>query len=339
MSALLEIRGLRKEFPVRRRRRWSPGGRSLGGDVVRAVDGVDLDVRRGECVALVGESGSGKTTLGRCALRLLEPTAGKIRFSGRNLLTLSPGELRSWRRHFQMIFQDPFASLDPRLRVGRSVEEPLRAHRLGSGAERRRRVADLLELVDLPAEVAERHPHELSGGQRQRVAIARALATEPELLVADEPVSALDVSVRAQVVNLLARLQDRFGLGLLFIAHDLALVEHVAHRVAVMYLGEIVEVAPTERLFSDPRHPYTVSLLSSLPRAHFPGEAGPDGGRVVLRGEPPSPTSPPPGCSFHPRCPIARPRCAEDAPALEEEGADASHAVACHYPGELTHPV
>jgi len=330
MSALLEIRGLRKDFPARRRSWWSRGG-----EVVHAVDGVDLDVNRGECVALVGESGSGKTTLGRCALRLLEPTAGSVRFSGRNLLRLSPKELRDWRRHFQMVFQDPFASLDPRLRVGRSLEEPLRAHRMGDRAERRRRVAELLELVDLPAEAAERYPHEFSGGQRQRVAIARALATEPELVVADEPVSALDVSVRAQVINLLARLQERLGLGLLFIAHDLALVEHVAHRVAVMYLGEIVEIGPTERLFADPRHPYTVSLLSALPRAA--GEPG-GGGRVVLRGEPPSPTSPPPGCSFHPRCPIARPRCAEDPPPLEEEAADASHAVACHYSGELKHP-
>ncbi len=332
VSALLEVRGLEKSFPLRRGllsglRRRPPGAAASTG-AVRAVAGVDLDVAAGECVALVGESGSGKTTLARCAVRLLEPTAGAVRFEGRDLLALSPRELRRWRRHVQMVFQDPYGSLDPRQRVGSALAEPLRIHRLGDGAARRRRVAELLELVDLPPAAADRRPHEFSGGQRQRIGIARALATEPRLLVADEPVSALDVSVRAQIVNLLARLQERLGLALLFIAHDLAVVEHVADRVAVMYLGRVVELATREAVFSRPRHPYTVSLLSAVPVAE-PGRRR----RVALRGEPPDPAAPPAGCAFHPRCPIARPRCAVEAPALV--AGEAGHAVACHHPGEL----
>lgn len=275
MTPLLSLRGLSKHFPAPRR-----GWLRRHTEVVRAVDGVDLEVARGECVALVGESGSGKTTLARCALRLLEPTAGSVHIAGQDLLALSAGELRAARRQFQMVFQDPYGSLDPRLRVGRSLAEPLAVHRMGNRQERRQRVAELLHLVDLPAEAAQRFPHEFSGGQRQRLSIARALALRPELLVADEPVSALDISVRGQVVNLLARLQADLGLTLLFIAHDLALVEHIADRVAVMHRGKIVEVAPTRQLFAHPQHPYTVSLLSAAPRGdalrgaacHYPGE-------------------------------------------------------------------
>ena len=272
MSALLEVRGLEKHFHRRRgvldvvlRRADADRPRTL-----RAVDGVDLDVARGECLALVGESGSGKTTLARCAVRLVEPTAGAVCFDGEDVLALGPAALRRWRRHVQMVFQDPYGSLDPRQRIGAALAEPLRIHRLGDRAERRRRVDELLAMVDLPAEAAQRHPHEFSGGQRQRIGIARALATNPRLLVADEPVSALDVSVRAQIVNLLARLQRRFDLALLFIAHDLALVEHVADRVAVMYLGRIVERAPRSVLFATPQHPYTVSLLAAVPVARVP---------------------------------------------------------------------
>ncbi|HMB53155.1 MAG TPA: ABC transporter ATP-binding protein [Thermoanaerobaculia bacterium] len=323
MSALLEVRGLVKEYAL--------GGGLFGrGRKLRAVAGVDLDVARGECLALVGESGCGKTTLARCALRLEEPTAGRVRFAGRDLLALGRRDLRRWRRHFQMVFQDPYASLNPRLTVGRAVAEPLVVHDLGGRAERRRRVAELLELVGLPADAAGRYPHELSGGQRQRVGIARALAAGPELLVADEPVSALDVSVRAQIVNLLADLQRRFELALVFIAHDLPLVEHVADRVAVMYLGRIVELAPVRSLFTRPQHPYTVGLLAAVPRA----EAGRRDERPApLAGELPDPASPPAGCPFHPRCPIARPRCREERPPLEEVEADS--AVACFHPGEL----
>jgi len=329
VSALLEIRGLSKHFPVRggllRRRRGT----------LRAVDAVDLDVARGECVAVVGESGSGKTTLGRCALRLIEPTAGRVRFAGRDLLALGGGELRRWRRHFQMVFQDPDGSLDPRRRVGQTVAEPLQVHRLGNAAERRRRVEELLHTVGLPADAAGRYPHEFSGGQRQRIGIARALASEPELLVADEPVSALDVSVRAQIVNLLAELQQRLGLSLVFIAHDLALVEHLADRVAVMYRGRLVEVAPAADLFARPQHPYTVSLLNAIPRIEGPaandpavarrGPAAVGGGAIpaALAG----------GCPFAPRCPIARRRCGEEGPALEE--VRSGHLAACFFAGEL----
>ena len=327
MSALLELRGLVKEFRLRR-------GLFAGERRLRAVAGVDLDVARGECLALVGESGSGKTTLARCALRLVEPTAGRVRFAGRDLLALGRRDLRRWRRHFQMVFQDPHASLDPRLAVGRAIGEPLVIHRLGDRAERRRRVAELLDLVGLPADAARRLPHEFSGGQRQRIGIARALASGPELLVADEPVSALDVSVRAQIVNLLAGLQRRFELSLLFIAHDLPLVEHVADRVAVMYLGRIVEMATREALFSRPRHPYTVALIAAVPAA---GSAPARDGRrrALAAGEIPDPAAPPSGCPYHPRCPIARRRCREERPPLEEFAADS--AVACFYPGELEH--
>jgi oligopeptide/dipeptide ABC transporter ATP-binding protein len=323
MRSLLEVRGLEKRFPVRR------GALQRVRGWIRAVDGVDLDLADGECLGLVGESGSGKTTLARCIMRLREPTSGEIRLLGKDLLALSGEALRRERRHFQMVFQDSHGSLNPRLRIGELLSEPLAALRIGPRRGRERRVAGLLELVGLPSEAAARYPHELSGGQRQRVGIARALAPEPRLVIADEPVSALDASVQAQIVNLLAELQDRMGLALIFIAHDLAVVEQIAHRVAVMYLGKIVEAARTGAIFAAPQHPYSASLLSAVPTADPRRRAR----RVVLPGEPSSPTTPPPGCSFHPRCPIARERCSRERPRLLE--ARSEHLTACHYPGEL----
>jgi len=312
---LAEAIQLSHEFAVRRGLLQRTEG------VVRAVDRVDLTIRRGECLALVGESGSGKTTLGRCLIRLLEPTSGRIVFAGEDLLALRPRPLRALRRRFQMVFQDPYGSLDPRQRVGSILDEPLALHTgLGPG-ERAERVKELLTSVGLGAELAERWPHELSGGQRQRVGIARALAAGPDLLVADEPASALDVSLRGQILDLLAGLRARLGLALLFISHDLGAVEQLADRVAVLYLGRIVEEAAREDLFRRPQHPYTVSLLSAVP--------GRGRQRLVLQGEAPSPLAPPAGCPFHPRCPVARARCAEETPPLES-------GVACFYPGELT---
>ena len=323
---LLSARGLVKHYAIRR----GVLQRAVG--AVRAVDGVDLDVFPGECVALVGESGSGKTTLGRLVTRLVDPDAGALHFGGEDLLTLSGAALRRKRRDFQVVFQDPWGSLNPRLSVGEAVRESIAVHHLAPRGEQAARVGELLSSVGLAPELAARYPHELSGGQRQRVGIARALATGPRLIVADEPVSALDVSVRAQIVNVLAELQRRLGLAMLFIAHDLALVEQIADRVAVMYLGRIVELGPCADVLARPQHPYTVSLLESVPV--------PDPGwrpRATLTGEPPSPAAPPPGCHFHPRCPIARPRCATDEPALLPVG---TGLAACHYAGErkLSHP-
>ena len=317
MKPLLQIERLRKEYPSRR-------------GIVRAVDGVDLSVGRGECLAMVGESGSGKTTVARCAIRLIEPTAGSVRFDGEDLLALSSRELRRRRRRFQMVFQDPWGSLNPRQRVGSIVAEPLEVHEPGlSRPGRTERVRELLGMVGLAPELERRWPHQLSGGQRQRVGIARALAAGPDLLVADEPVTALDVSIRGQILRLLADLRERLGLSLLLIAHDLTAVERLADRVAVLYLGRVVELASRAELFSRPLHPYTVSLLSAVPRAE-PGKAR---SRIILGGDPPSPVAPPPGCPFHPRCPIARPNCAGETPPLAEVAP--GHLAACHYPGEL----
>ena len=307
---LLEVRGLVKHFPLGR-------GPARSGASVRAVDGVSFWLRPGETLGLVGESGCGKTTTGRAVLRLIEPTAGEIRFRGADVRAMDKGALLAFRRRAQIVFQDPFGSLNPRLTVGAMLDEVLRVHWLAGGRDgRRERTVELLERVGLRAADVDRYPHEFSGGQRQRLGIARALAVEPELLVLDEPVSALDVSVRAQVVNLLADLQAELGLTYLIIAHDLALVEHVTDRVAVMYLGRIVETAPAEELYRAPRHPYTKALLSAVPR---PDPDAARAGRIVLTGDVPSPVSPPSGCPFHPRCPHPNKDgdCARIVPPLE----------------------
>ena len=317
--ALLEVQHLRVHFPVK------SGVFARSREHVRAVDGVSFEVAAGETVGLVGESGCGKTTVGRAVVRLLEPTGGTIRFAGEDLTALRGPALRERRRQFQMIFQDPFSSLNPRLTVGESVGEALDIHRLvADAAARRRRIGELLHSVGLDSAAADRYPHEFSGGQRQRIGIARALAVEPRLIVGDEPVSALDVSVQAQVVNLLQELQRERGLAYLFISHDLAVVEHLSHRILVMYLGRIVESGPAKALCREPRHPYTQALISAVP------VVDPDSKRkrIVLSGDVPSPINPPAGCPFHPRCPVAESRCRTEVPALREAGA--GRQVACH---------
>jgi oligopeptide/dipeptide ABC transporter ATP-binding protein len=319
---LLVVRDVAKRFPIRR----GPLARPLW---VHAVDGVSFDLAAGETLAIVGESGCGKSTLGRCVLRLIEPSAGSVRFDGTDVMALKGGGLRRLRRRMQMIFQDPYASLNPRMTVGAILAEPLALHGVVPRGEMRDRVRALLALVGLPAAHAARYPHEFSGGQRQRIGIARALAVNPRLIVGDEPVSALDVSIQAQIINLLQDLQDRLGLTYIVIAHDLAVVKHMADRVAVMYLGRIVESAPTRALFAEPRHPYTRALLSAIP---LPDPAPHERPRL-LEGDVPNPANPPPGCHLQTRCPHVRPRCRTEAPPLADPGD--GHAVACHFWSEL----
>ena len=320
-DTILEVRNLVKHFHV------TTGFLGTVHGVVRAVDDVSFSIRRGETLGLVGESGCGKTTTGRCILQLEKPTSGHVIFEGQELTTLPPAELRRVRRKIQVIFQDPYSSLNPRMTVGQIVAEPMAVHGLvpDSGA-RQTRVRDLLSRVGLLPQHARRYPHELSGGQRQRVGVARALAMEPSLIVCDEPVSALDVSIQAQIINLLEDLQAEFHLTYLFVAHDLAVVRHISDRVAVMYLGKIVEIADRQTLYEGPRHPYTRALLSAVPIPDPDVEATRE--RMVLRGEVPSPLNPPSGCVFHPRCPIAIDRCRVDVPALRDLAV--RHAAACH---------
>ena len=321
---LLEATGLVKDYPIRR----GTFGRSEG--TLRAVDGVSLTVRRGEALGLVGESGSGKTTVARLLLRFEEPTAGAISFDGADWLAPRGAALRKLRRGMQIVFQDPQTSLNPRMRVADQIGEPLLVQKLVSGRDLPARVEQLLAEVGLPAALAGRFPSELSGGQRQRVSIARAVATRPKLLVCDEAVSALDVSVAAQITNLLLDLRERAGLSLLFIAHDLAVVARVSDRIAVMSLGRVVEQGPTAAVVARPLHPYTAALLSAVPEPDPASKRS----RIVLPGEPPSGAAIPPGCAFHPRCPIARPRCRIEVPplAVNEDGRSA----ACFFPGELS---
>ncbi len=309
---LVEIKDLKKHFPVPHKQ------------VVRAVDGVSFTINRGETLGLVGESGCGKTTVGRCILRLIEPTSGEIRFDGRELLKLDRGEMRALRRRMQIIFQDPYASLNPRMKVGSIIGEPLEIHRVGARRERKDHVAELLRVVGLDPDYANRYPHQFSGGQRQRIGIARALALNPDFIVADEPVSALDVSVQAQVVNLMQDLQERFGLTYLFISHGLAVVKHISTRVGVMYLGKLVELAPAQEIYANPLHPYTQALLRAIP---IPD---PDAKRKAaqrLGGDVPNPISPPTGCRFHTRCPYAVERCGSEEPELVE--VSPGHFVSC----------
>ena len=303
---------------------------SRSAQYVRAVDGVSLRVRRGETLGLVGESGCGKSTLGRLLIRLVEPTFGRVLFDGKDILPLSPAEMRPLRRRMQFIFQDPYSSLNPRMTVREIVGEAIRIHKLAATkSEEEARIVDLLGKVGLRGDALGRYPHEFSGGQRQRIGIARALAVQPEFIVCDEPISALDVSIQAQIVNLLSELQEQLGLAYLFISHDLRVVEHVSHRVAVMYLGKIVEQADAQELYESPRHPYTRALLSAVPEPDPQKQRL----RILLEGDAPSPVDPPSGCAFHPRCPrFIKGTCDKEAPPLKAESATSTHKVACYAP-------
>ena len=321
---LLQVSDLRTYFPIKK------GVLKTTVGYVKAVDGVSFTVGKGETLGLVGESGCGKTTVGRTLLRLIPPgggtvISGQVTFDGRDVFGLSGSDLRRQRRHMQIIFQDPVGSLNPRMTVGNIVGEPILVHRLASKADVRGRVAQLLDRVGLPASASYRYPHEFSGGQRQRIGIARALALEPQFIVCDEPVSALDVSIQAQILNLLQDLQNELHLSYLFIAHNLAVVEHFSHRVAVMYLGRIVEMAAAQALYKDPKHPYTMALLSAVPKP----EPRKVDQRIVLPGEVPSPSNPPSGCPFHPRCPLAIEKCRAQMPPMEAQGGDPQHIAAC----------
>jgi peptide/nickel transport system ATP-binding protein/oligopeptide transport system ATP-binding protein len=329
MSPLLEVRGLKKHFPLYK------GVFSRVSGQVYAVDGVSFHIGRGETLGLVGESGCGKSTVGRTLLKLLEPTEGMILVRGEDITNLDTTQMLPYRRQMQMIYQDPYASLNPRMSAGEIVGEPLTIHRVSAARERRARVAQLFERVGLRPELMDSYPHEFSGGQRQRIGIARALALSPELIVSDEPVSALDVSIQAQIINLLMELQDELELSYLFVAHDLAVVEHISDRVAVMYLGRIVETTDKTNLFETPLHPYTEALLSAVP---IPKYGARDRKRVILTGDVPSPINPPPGCHFHTRCPYAFARCRQEVPVLRE--AAPGHWVSCHlHDGGVTLPL
>jgi oligopeptide transport system ATP-binding protein len=318
---LVQVQGLKKYFPITR---GIVIQRQVG--AVRAVDGVSFDIYHRETLGLVGESGCGKTTAGRTILQLYRPTAGRVTFDGIDLTALKGRELRRIRRRAQMIFQDPYASLNPRWTISRIIGEPLRTHRLASAKEQIERIQELLSLVRLNPRFINRYPHEFSGGQRQRIGVARALASNPEFIICDEPISALDVSIQAQVVNLLEDLQDQLGLTYLFIAHDLSMVRHICSRVAVMYLGQIVELAEKDELYDHPVHPYTQALLSAVPVPDPPVERRRK--RIILEGDVPSPADPPPGCRFSTRCPVAQERCCEAEPPLRDRGG--GHFVACH---------
>jgi oligopeptide transport system ATP-binding protein len=316
-EALLQVRGLKKHFPVTRGWREEKG-------LVRAVDGVDFSIRRGETLGLVGESGCGKTTVGRLILRLIDPTEGEVLFEGKNLASLEKKEIHPLRRFFQIIFQDPFASLNPRMTVSEIVGRPMEIHSLSGRSEREEKVTSLLQSVGLMREHLGRYPHEFSGGQRQRIGIARALATQPSLIVADEPTSALDVSVQAQILNLLKKLQQDLGLTYLFISHNIGVIRHISDRVAVMYLGKIVEMAEKKILFQSPAHPYTKALLAAVPSLDPKRKRG----EVILEGDVPSPMNPPPACRFHTRCPRALARCREEEPLFHQ--LEDGRWISCH---------